>query len=332
MADDETQGSEQLPTVREWLSNSLGVEIPGLPALPQTIKNADKAIGKVLLSLGANLATRVDSNTGKVKTVAKIEIEDIVRDAEERRKLENRAAITKAAIEDINEEPGSADANSEIEDDWLNAFARIAEDKSSADLQKLFGKILAGEIRKPGSFSLRTLQFVATLSRDEAHRISDFYAYVLAGHIAPLPNDVNIEAKPGFEARALMEELGLATSPNTIGGFSMNYQLRPRSTLPLKCTKIAIIIQNDTDEELKLSVSCQILTKPGKELGVIANPPETPIEYANGMAELLFEQLTGVRTDDVAAGKIKVMVVQAVPVENGWRIGEILYTASSPSR
>jgi hypothetical protein len=298
--------------------------------MPQTIKNADKAIGRVFLALGGNVAARVDSNTGKVKTVAKIELEDIVRNAEERRKLENRAAITKAAIEDINDEPGSGDASSEIEDDWLNTFARIAEDKSSADLQKLFGKILAGEIRKPGSFSLRTLQFVATLSRDEAHRISDFYAYVLAGHIAPLPNDVNIEAKPGFEARALMEELGLATSPSTVGGFQMNYQLRPHSTIPFKCTKIAIIVQNDTDEELKLSVSCQILTKPGKELVVIANPPDTPIEYAKGMARLLFEQLKGIRPDEVAAGRIKVMVIQTVPIENGWRIGEILYTASVP--
>ncbi len=176
--------------------------------MPQTLKNADKAIGTVFLSLGGNLAARVDGNTGKVKAVAKIEIDDIVRNAEERRKLENRAAITKTALDEIKEDPGPADAEGEIEDDWLNSFARISEDKSSADLQRLLGKILAGEIRRPGSFSLRTLQFVSTLSREEAEAIASFFSYTLTGTYVPNFEEVG----PDIETKILMEELGIATS------------------------------------------------------------------------------------------------------------------------
>ncbi len=331
MAGDDDSGEKKLPTIREALSDYFGIQLPGLPPMPQTIKNADKAIGQIFLALGGNASERVSNNTGKVKALGKIELDDIVRNAEERRKLENRAVITKAAIEDLNEDPGAVDAKGDIEDDWLNTFARISEDKSSADLQKLFGKILAGEVRKPGSFSLRTLQFVSTLSREDAHKISQFYAFVLANSIAPLPDDVNIEEVPGFATRALMEELGLASSPNAVGGFSMKYVIRPHSMLPLRCTTIAVVIQNDTDKEVKLNLSCQILTKPGQELAVIANPPATPIKYAVDVAQRLFTQIRGLMTAEVDAGTVKVTVVRAVPVLNGWRIGEILHTASTPT-
>ncbi len=331
MADEDDSGSKNLPTIREALSDYFGVQLPGLPAMPQTIKNADKAIGQIFLALGGNLSERIKGNTGKIKTTGQIELDDIVRNAEERRKLENRAVITKAAIENLNEDPGAADASGDIEDDWLNTFARISEDKSSADLQKLFGKILAGEVRKPGSFSLRTLQFVSTLSREDAHKISDFYSFVLVGNIAPLPDDVNAEKIPGFANRALIEELGLASSPNAVGGFSMNYVIGPRSKLPLKGSTIAIVVENDTDKELKLSVPCQILTRPGQELAAIANPPATPTEYAVAVAQKLFAQVRGSMRDEVEAGTVKVTVVRVIPVMNGWRFGEILHTASKPT-
>jgi adenylate cyclase len=61
-------------------------------------------------------------------------------------------AATKAALEDLRHSTPQEDAPREIEDHWLNYFARLAEDKSSEELQTLFGKILSGGSNGPAPF------------------------------------------------------------------------------------------------------------------------------------------------------------------------------------
>jgi Protein of unknown function (DUF2806) len=151
---------EPLPNFKDWVESYLGFQLPSVP-LPRTLKNADKALAKVVLALGENVEARVRGGTKLVRAKSKITVDQLFRTAEEKRKFENRAAATRVALDEIKQAPGTVDATAEIEDDWLNFYAKLAEDKSSAELQQLFGRILAGEIRKPGSFSLKTLQLVS---------------------------------------------------------------------------------------------------------------------------------------------------------------------------
>lgn len=51
----------------------------------------------------------------------------------------------------------------EISDDWLNHFEKEASQKSTREMQLLFGRILAGEIQRPSSFSIKTVKLVAEL-------------------------------------------------------------------------------------------------------------------------------------------------------------------------
>jgi Protein of unknown function (DUF2806) len=55
-----------------------------------------------------------------------------------------------------------------ISDDWLNAFENEAAQMSSDQMQRLFGKILAGEIRRPASYSIKTVKLVAQLDNQAA--------------------------------------------------------------------------------------------------------------------------------------------------------------------
>ncbi|VVD30884.1 DUF2806 domain-containing protein [Paraburkholderia dioscoreae] len=55
--------------------------------------------------------------------------------------------------------------------DWLYRWRACASQMSSDELQSLFGNVLAGEIKAPGTFSLRTLDFLKNLSREEAEKI-----------------------------------------------------------------------------------------------------------------------------------------------------------------
>ena len=72
----------------------------------------------------------------------------------------------RAATEIIDDASSNAPSEAEqavdeIDSDWLNAFEAEARPKSTEQMQSLFGKILAGEIRRPGSCSIRSVRILA---------------------------------------------------------------------------------------------------------------------------------------------------------------------------
>lgn len=64
----------------------------------------------------------------------------------------------------------TADSGEErtINDDWLNSFEEEARQKSTKEMQVLFGRILAGEIKKPGSYSIKTVKLLGELDQSIA--------------------------------------------------------------------------------------------------------------------------------------------------------------------
>lgn len=55
-----------------------------------------------------------------------------------------------------------------IEDDWFNIFEKEASQKSSEDIQRRFARVLAGEIEKPGSYSIKAVKALGDLDQDVA--------------------------------------------------------------------------------------------------------------------------------------------------------------------
>jgi hypothetical protein len=55
-----------------------------------------------------------------------------------------------------------------INEDWLNNFEKEASQKSTEEMQFLFGKILAGEIERPSSFSIKTVKLMGGLDSNVA--------------------------------------------------------------------------------------------------------------------------------------------------------------------
>ena len=67
-----------------------------------------------------------------------------------------------------------------MDEDWIARFFELAKDVSREEMQKLWGRLLAGEISKPGQFSLRTLEVLRNLSAEEAKLFERACAYVLS--------------------------------------------------------------------------------------------------------------------------------------------------------
>lgn len=85
---------------------------------------------------------------------------------QEVRKQQNIEAIVDKAYEELKNSEVVSDEP--VDDDWIVRFFNSVEDVSNEKLQEIWAKILAGEIKKPRSSSLRTLDVLKNLSVDEA--------------------------------------------------------------------------------------------------------------------------------------------------------------------
>lgn len=94
---------------------------------------------------------------------------------QETKKQLNIENVTAYAAEELKDEPPITDEP--LDEDWTTRFFNIVEDISNDEMQALWGKILAGEIKQPKSYSLRTLELIRNLSKNEADtfiRVANF--------------------------------------------------------------------------------------------------------------------------------------------------------------
>lgn len=78
--------------------------------------------------------------------------------AKESRKLNNVKSVIEKAESNFKE--GELVSNESVNTDWINRFFGIVEDISDDTLHDIWGHILAGEIKHPKSYSLRTLELL----------------------------------------------------------------------------------------------------------------------------------------------------------------------------
>lgn len=90
----------------------------------------------------------------------------------ELKKAESDSSVNQGTSESEKEEPENSpdqDVNNNeettINEDWLNNFETQARQVSTEEMQRRFGRVLAGEIEKPGSYSIRTLKTLGELDR-----------------------------------------------------------------------------------------------------------------------------------------------------------------------
>lgn len=93
------------------------------------------------------------------------------------REQQNVDAVISMAAQELE---GSDDLSDEhVDTDWVVRFVEMAGKVSAKEVQILWAKILAGEIREPGAFSLRTLETLRNLTRDEAIAFSHLMNFAL---------------------------------------------------------------------------------------------------------------------------------------------------------
>lgn len=86
--------------------------------------------------------------------------------AKETRKMNNTKSVVEKAKSYFTE--GESVSNEPVNSDWANRFFSIVEDISDETLHDIWGRILAGEVKRPNSYSLRTLELLRNITKEEA--------------------------------------------------------------------------------------------------------------------------------------------------------------------
>jgi hypothetical protein len=106
----------------------------------------------------------------------------------------------------------SAEADKEpaqINEDWLNSFEREASGKSTEEVQHVFAKILAGEIRRPSSFSIRTVRLLGQLDTNAAKAFTRLCSLTCALRVREIVVDARVVTLKGNAASNTMSDYGL---------------------------------------------------------------------------------------------------------------------------
>jgi len=102
------------------------------------------------------------------------------------REQANREFVAAAAAQDLKSDPPVEDAKEQISEDLLDMFARYAESRSDEEVKLYFGKLLAEEIRRPGSFSPATMHALSTITPKTAAIFQKLCSITIGFPQAPL--------------------------------------------------------------------------------------------------------------------------------------------------
>jgi hypothetical protein len=212
----------------------------------------------------------------------------------------NKEAITRIAIENLKDNPPTADSAEEIDPDWLNTFTNIAGTISNVEMQQLFGRILSGEIKEPGSFSPLTIQTLPALTRHDAELFRRMcqMSYLFAGRAAviaePFGNAASnalIKFGLGLDQLNVLNEAGLIISDyNSYGSLSLPH-VPSAANSSFDFAGLTVVIEKERDDaetNMLSGVHGVTFTRVGRELRrVVPRPLTVPTEYMQGIREWL---------------------------------------------
>lgn len=304
--DSNLPSSSEKPSLLDWLETFLPFRFPRIP-LTRTAANLDKAAALVVMAGGENVVARIQASTSRVEArsaseqtliefgqaqisetpgLAERALQYALSDA--LKAQQNREDILRITCENLSANPSDQDATDEIDSDWLDTFKKHAETKTNSDIQQIWAKILASEIRKPGTTSLRTLQFLSTASTTDAKRVVSIFSFAISGSFIPhwaYEND-----RYPFSEFFSADETGVVNGVYGIGGTSTNMAPVQQTGLPhpyaviLHYFDMVGLIEVD-DDTYRFQVPAMFLTEVGRSLFQISDTKTPDYSYFESFLE-----------------------------------------------
>jgi len=320
---DETQesGLEQITDTIETL-------VTGVPAPIR--KNFFKAFGQLCTAAVDIPVAKMQSRADEIRAESKARIEII---KEQGKQIANQLSVPEEYISKASEkfaskvikeqlnldeigmiaannlkndnfDESSKESTEEISDDWLNEFENYAKLKSSDEMKLVFGKILSGEISKPGQFSIRTVRLISQLDNQAARIFQALCSQsvsiqvgqnlILDARVVTLSGNASTNALTpyglSFDNLNILQEYGLIiTDYNSWRNYNFciaNEQGQVSTSLCYANKHYALVPIDKEKYDKTLRFNGVALTKAGKELLNII-PPSNQDKYLKAFQDFL---------------------------------------------
>jgi hypothetical protein len=161
-----------IKAISDLLGGLVSVPVAKLKQYTQAIEDTTAARSMVAGVLAKAALDEAGADPELLKVAAEIYLPTTVR------KAKNRLSVAKSAAEHLaTSAVGASEEKAAAPDsDWINSFMRFAEDASSDRLQDLFGRILAGQVLRPGAFGLATLRTLSELDQGIANDFTEAWS------------------------------------------------------------------------------------------------------------------------------------------------------------
>ncbi len=152
-----------------------------------------------------------------------------------------------------------------VDEDWIIRFFNSVQDISDKKMQNLWSKILAKEIKNPNSFSLRSLDAMAKMSKNEAQLFEHMSKYIInfRGNLAIFnDDDLNKRYSINYINILALNECGIIDS-NAL----MNLTLYIDNKIEMDtviASKTQLLLA-EAEEENEINISLFKLTRIGQD-------------------------------------------------------------------
>jgi hypothetical protein len=250
--------------ISRLIASSLDIPTAYLERLSQQIRDktaAKQLVNKSIAEAAAKLAASDDAVVGRAAYALL---------AKEYRHQLNKETVAFKTLEHLEEKTGpnaeEPQSQTPVDDDWLNVFEKHAENASSERLQDMWSRVLAGEIRKPGTFSLKTLSFISELDQRIASTFEQYADAIIQNDFIPQFDTISGKI---FDDLMQLQEFGLISG---VGGFPRKQFKLSRGTVHISYGSHHAL-QIDGAQQKTVEIPGLPLTRVGREIYSLLNPP-----------------------------------------------------------
>jgi len=188
----------------EVISSALGAWIA--PWAIKRVAKAEAEAERIKAIEGAKTEALLANNDERYAELSDIEKRIVAKESKRQNNINNVVAIAAQSLKEENDV-----SSVPVNPDWTTRFFDIAQDISDEAMQDLWGRILAGEVKRPKSYSLRTLEALRNITREEAELFEQIAQYVLFDGSYYIYNDTSEKSENrsiDYETIAQLVEVG----------------------------------------------------------------------------------------------------------------------------
>ena len=180
---------------------------------------------------------------------------------------ENKDGVVRHAIEDLRRDSSADEASPELDPGFLHGFERHAEDAATEQLREKWGRVLAAEIRKPGTVTRKVMRIVDEIDPQAAQTFEQLCSSRL-GKVIPRC----LAGALDFATVTLLVSAGLIMDPGITG-----HQVQLRAESANDGTALWFFNTTTVGFAIPRTANISAWSRPGEPPLLAGSPPSIPV-------------------------------------------------------